>query len=150
VKTHLGGSWFTRRNLNEYNTGEIKIGITAVGKKECAQLLGNTGSPTAFTYLANGSGATAFAKTQTALVTENTANGSARAAATVSTTTTTDTDDTLSLVKQWTASGAVTIREAGVFNASSAGDMLARKVLAATVTLADTDTWTWTHLITVA
>jgi hypothetical protein len=44
----------------------------------------------------------------------------------------------------------VTIKEAGVFNASSAGDMLARKALASTVTLADTDTWTWTHLITVA
>ena len=126
------------------------MGITASGKAEVAGLMGNTGSPTAFTYLANGSGSTAFVKTQTALVTENTANGSARAAATVSRTTTTDTNDTLSLVKQWTATGAVTIKEAGVFNASSAGDMLARKVLAATVTLADTDTWTWSHLITVA
>ena len=126
------------------------MGITASGKAEVAGLMGNTGSPTAFTYLANGSGSTAFVKTQTALVTENTANGSARHVATVSRTTTTDTNDTLSLVYQWTATGAVTIKEAGVFNASSAGDMLARKVLAATVTLAATDTWTWTHLITVA
>lgn len=126
------------------------MGITAAGKAEVCGLAGNTGSPTAFTYLANGSGATAFVKTQTALVTENTANGSARASATVSRTTTTDTNDTLSLVKQWTASGAVTIKEAGVFNASSAGDMLARKVLDSTVTLADTDTWTWTHLVVFA
>ena len=112
-----------------------------------AGLVGNTGSCTAFTYLANGSGTTAFAATQTALVTENTANGSARAAATVSRTTTTATNDTLSLVKQWTASGAVTIKEAGIFNASSAGDMLARKVLDSTVTLASADTWTWTHTV---
>ena len=126
------------------------MGITAAGKAEVAGLIGDSGSPTEFTYLANGSGSTAFVKTQTALVTENTANGSARAAATVTRTDTTDTNDTLSLVKQWTASGAITIKEAGVFNASSAGDMLARKVLAATVTLADTDTWTWTHLIVVA
>jgi len=126
------------------------MGITSAGKAECAGLLGNTGSCTAFTYLANGSGSTAFIKTQTALVTENTANGSARAAATVSRTTTTDTNDTLSLVKQWTATGAITIKEVGVFNASSAGDMLARKVLDATVTLASTDTWTWTHLVTIA
>jgi len=126
------------------------MGITAAGKAEVAGLMGNTGSPSAFTYLANGSGTTAFAKTQTALVTENTANGSARASATVSRTTTTDTNDTLSLVKQWTATGAITINEVGVFNAASAGDMLARKVLDSTVTLADTDTWTWTHLIVVA
>lgn len=126
------------------------MGITAAGKAEVAGLIGDTGSPTEFTYLANGSGDTAFVKTQTALVTENTANGSGRAVATVSRTDTTDTNDTLSLVKQWTASGAITIKEAGVFNASSAGDMLARKVLSSTVTLADTDTWTWTHLIVVA
>jgi hypothetical protein len=126
------------------------MGITAAGKAEVAGLMGNTGSPSAFTYLANGSGTTAFAKAQTALVTENTANGSARASATVSRTTTTDTNDTLSLVKQWTASGAITINEVGVFNAASAGDMLARKVLDSTVTLASTDTWTWTHLIVVA
>jgi len=126
------------------------MGITNAGLAEAAGLLGNTGSPTAFTYLANGSGDTAFAATQTALVTENTANGSARASATVSRTTTTATNDTLSLVKQWTASGAITIKEAGVFNASSAGDMLARKVLDSTVTLANTDTWTWTHLVAVA
>ncbi len=126
------------------------MGITNAGLAEVCGLIGNTGSPTAFTYLANGSGSTAFVATQTALVTENTTNGSARAAATVSRTTTTATNDTLSLVKQWTATGAITIKEAGVFNDSSAGDMLARKVLDATVTLADTDTWTWTHLITVA
>jgi hypothetical protein len=126
------------------------MGITNAGKAEVAGLTGNTGSPTAFTYLANGSGATAFAATQTALVTENTANGSARAAATVSRTTTTVTNDTLVLTKQWTATGAVTIKEAGIFNGSSGGDMLARKVLAATVTLANTDTWTWTHNVAFA
>lgn len=127
------------------------MGITNAGLAEAAGLLGNTGTPVAFTYLANGSGSTAFIATQTALVTENTANGSVRGAATVSRTTTTVTNDTLSLVKQWTATGAITIKEAGVFNASpTGGDMLARKVLDATVTLADTDTWTWTHLIKLA
>jgi hypothetical protein len=126
------------------------MGITNVGKAEVAGLSGATGSCTAFTYLANGSGSTAFAASQTALVTENTANGSARAAATVSRTTTTVTNDTLVLAKQWTATGAITINEVGVFNASSAGDMLARKVLDATVTLASTNTWTYTFNIAFA
>jgi hypothetical protein len=34
-----------------------------------------------------------------------------------------------------------------IFNASSAGDMLARKVLDSSVTLATDDTYTWTHTI---
>ena len=126
------------------------MGITNVGLAEVAGLAGDTGTCTAFTYLALGSGSTAFVATQTALVTEITTVGLARAAATVSRTTTTDTNDTLTLTKQWTATGAATVREAGVFNASSAGDMLARKVLASAVTLADTDTYTWTHNITFA
>jgi hypothetical protein len=123
------------------------MGVTNAGLAEVAGLVGNTGSPTAFTYLAVGSGTTAFAATQTALVTEITDTGLARASATVSRTTTTATNDTLSLSKQWTATGAVTVKEAGIFNASSAGDMLARKVLDSSVTLATDDTYTWTHTI---
>jgi hypothetical protein len=60
------------------------VGITTSGKSEAAKLLGNTGSPTAFTYLELGSGSTAFAVGQTALATAITGNGLARAAATVS------------------------------------------------------------------
>jgi hypothetical protein len=126
------------------------MGITNAALAEVSGLVGNTGSKTAFTYLANGSGDTAFAASQTALVTENTANGSARAAATVSQTTTTQTNDTLKLLKQWTATGAVTIKEAGSFNAASAGTMLHRKVLDSTVTLANTDTYTYTVSIAFA
>jgi len=126
------------------------MGITNAGLAEAAGLLGDTGSPSAFTYLALGSGDTAFAATQTALVSEITDTGLERASATVSRTTTTVTNDTLKLTHQWTATGDVTVKEAGVFNAASSGDMLARKVLDSSVTLANTDTYTWTHNITLA
>ena len=126
------------------------MGVTNAGKAECAQLLGNTGSPTAFTYLAVGTTATAFAATQTALLAETTTAGLARAAATVSTTTTTVTNDTLQLAKTWSVSGSVTIAECGVFNAAAAGDMLARYVLSPTRSVASGDGFTLTYKVIVA
>lgn len=120
------------------------MGITAVGKAECAGLTGNTGSCTAFTYLAVGTGSTAFSKAQTALVTEETGNGLARAAATVTRTTTTDTNDTLQLLKAWSVTGSVTLAEEGTFNASSTGDMLQRTVLSPTRAVVNGDTYTLT------
>ena len=111
-------------------------------------LAGNTGSQTAFTYVANGTGSTAFAATQTALVGEN-ANtyGFGRASATVSRTTTTQTNDTLTFAKTWTATGSVTVREIGVFNASSSGVMLHRTVLAADKSIVSGETFTLSYTI---
>lgn len=92
------------------------------GKAEIAKLLNGTDTPTAFTYMAIGSGSTAEAATQTTLVTEITTNGGARAAATCS--------YVANYTARWTHlfefTGNVTLREVGIFNHSSAGDMLLR------------------------
>lgn len=102
--------------------------ITSAALAAISGLVGNTGAQTAFTYLAVGTGSTAAAISQTALVAEISDSGLARAAATVSRVTTTQTNDTLRLVYTWTASGTKTVEECGIFNASSSGVMLGRKV----------------------
>lgn len=124
------------------------MGITAKGFKEICKLstgiTDGDGAPTAFTYVAVGTGTTAFSSSQTALVAEVVDSGLARAAATVTNETTTLTGDTMRWVKTWTASGSKTIGEVGVFNASSSGEMLERYVLAATRALTSGDTFTLT------
>lgn len=89
-------------------------------------LVGNTGSQTAFTYLAVGTSTTAVSAAHTALQAEITDSGLARASATITRQTTTQTNDTLQLVKTWTVTGTKTIEEIGIFNDASAGTMLAR------------------------
>jgi len=123
------------------------MGITNAGKAAAAGLECNVGTVTAFTYVAGGSGATAFAATQTALVTELTTSGMARAAATCTRVTTTTTNDTSQYYYLWTASGAATVAEAGVFNDASAGTMLARQVLSSARTLASGDTFALTYKV---
>lgn len=120
--------------------------ITNAWLAELANLAGNVSTPTAFTYLANGSDNTAAAATQTALVSENSTNGAARAAATVSRVTTTVTNDTLQLVKSWSITGAVTVQEVWVFNAASVWDMLARQVTSSK-TFGNGDTYQVTYQI---
>jgi len=112
---------------------------------ELSGLTGNTGSKTAFTYLELGTSDTVFAASQTALQAAITDSGLARAAATVSQQTTTQTNDTLRLLHQWTASGSKTVKEAGIFNASSGGTMLARKVLDTARAITSGDTYTYTY-----
>lgn len=99
--------------------------VVSAGKAQIALLAGDA-SATPFTYLELGTSNTAPAVGQTALVAAITDSGLARAAATVSRVTTTVTNDTLQLVYTWTASGTKTLEEIGIFNASSAGTMLAR------------------------
>ena len=110
------------------DTGYSENGVTATGVAAMAGLTGNVGSVTAFTFAATGSGTTAFAKSQTALVTEIVANGLERAAATVTRSTTTDTNDTLQFDKTFSVTGTQSVEEVGIFNAASAGIMLARKL----------------------
>jgi len=104
----------------------VHNGITNAGLAEIAGLAGNTGSPTAFSFLAVGTSTTAFAASQTTLGAEITTGGLARNAATVSRTTTTVTNDTLRLTHTWTASATHAVEETGIFNDASAGDMLGR------------------------
>ena len=119
--------------------------IVNTGLAEIAGLVGNTGSPTAFTYLAVGSASTAAAATDTTLETELTDGGLERAAATVTRATTTATNDTLQLVKAFSVTGTKTVREVGVFNDASVGTMLSRSVLTSDKNLESGDTFTLTY-----
>lgn len=112
----------------KWDTGFMRNTSTTASLSERSGLLGNTGSKTAFTYLAVGTDSTAESGAHTALQAEITDTGLERASATVSQETTTETNDTLQLLKVWTATGAKTVEEVGVFNAASAGTMLARKL----------------------
>jgi len=117
------------------DTREIKNVITNTGKAEIANLCGNVSTPTAFTYLAVGTGTTAAAATNTALQTEITDTGLQRSAATVSRQTTTTTNDTLQLLKLWTATGEKAVTECGALNAASVGILLGRQVFSAVNTV---------------
>lgn len=112
-------------NGNIRDTFSVNNIVTNDGKAQLALLAGDA-SATPFTYIALGSGTTTAAASQTALVTELTTNGLARAVATISRVTTTVTNDTYKAVYTWTASGSSTIEEIGVFNAASSGTMLSR------------------------
>lgn len=94
---------------------------TNTGKAEVAQLVIGTGI--AFGYIAIGSGGTGdFDPTDTALNTEED-----RQAASVSTITTTVAGDTAKFVATFNFTGNKAIKESGVFNAGTNGDMLCAK-----------------------
>ena len=97
-------------------------------------------------HMAVGTGTTAAAAAQTALVTE-----SARVALTSSTiVTTTVTDDSVQYIAAFGPGvGTAAITEAGIFNAASAGTMLARTVFPV-INKGANDTLTLTWKITVA
>ena len=119
--------------------------IVNTGLAEIAGLIGNTGSPTAFTYLAVGSASTAANATDTTLETELTDGGLERASAAVTRQTTNVANDTLQLVKTFTVTGTKTVREVGVFNDASVGTMLSRSVLTSDKNLEAGDTFTLTY-----
>lgn len=119
--------------------------VVTAGKAQLALLAGDA-SATPFTYIELGTSSTAVSVGQTALQAAITDTGLQRASATVSRTTTSVTNDTLSLVKVFTATGAKTIEEIGIFNASSAGTMLSR-ALTTSIVMANTETLTVTYLL---
>lgn len=127
------------RKGNCIETREMRNTITKAGIAEVVNLMGDVSTPTAFSYLAVGTGTVAATSDDTTLGTETTDSGLGRASATVTRETTTSTNDTLQLDKTWTATGAKAITELGAFNASSAGVMLGRKVFGA-VNVEDEDT----------
>ena len=99
---------------------------------------------TRWTHIAMDDSNTAAASSQTALVSEFTASGLARATATVTNVTTSETNDTTQFERQFTISAPnPTVDGTGVFNASSGGDMLCRFVFRATLNLSgSTDLYT--------
>lgn len=126
-----------------WETPKMKNVITSAGKAQVA-LLCSDASAVPFTHLALGTGTTAEAASQTALIAEITDTGLERHAATVTRTTTTVANDTMRLTYTWTASGTKTIEEVGAFNAASTGTMLGRK-LTGSKTVNDTEELTATY-----
>lgn len=98
--------------------------FTATGFNMLADLFTDEDSPTAFTYMAYGTGTTAESTALTALTTETD-----RVAATVTLETTTTVDDTIRFNAMFDTASAVTISEIGIFNASSSGTMAWRRLL---------------------
>ena len=104
--------------------------VTNVGLAEIIRLVFEGLTGTKFGYLAIGTGTTSEAASDTALEAEI-----ARKSASVTQTTTTVADDTALLEATFSSadglSGTDNVSEAGIFNASSGGILLARKVFSA-------------------
>lgn len=104
--------------------------ITNVGHAIANGLMSNQGSYGFATYLAIGIG-TETGSTATALNSEITTNGGARANGTASQVTTTVTNDTTSLTHTWTFTGSFAITEEGILTAASSGSLLAYQTFSA-------------------
>lgn len=115
--------------------------VTNSGKAEAAELL--VGAGTAFNNVAIGTGTTNFAATSTQLNNEY-----KRDTATTSTATTDVTGDTAQFVNTFSITESKAITEAGVFNASAAGDMIAAQTFSA-VNVASGDSLQITYKIDV-
>jgi len=113
-------------------------GIATIVKRVCGE------ASNAWTHIAIGSSSTSAVVTDTTLKAEITTNGGGRDTSTVSSETTSTTDDTIQLISGWNFTGALSIRESGVFNAGAAGDMLCRQTFTLlSVDNGDSLTITW-------
>ena len=113
-----------RKVLDEetiYNT------ITNTGIAEVAGLI-NEATTGGFKWIAIGTSTGAATATNVGLSAELTGASFARHAATCSRVTTDTTNDTAQLVYTFTAAATAAVTEAGIFDASAAGIMLARQV----------------------
>jgi len=102
--------------------------ITNTGLSEICKLLGNLSNGTEFTYIAYGTGTGAESSSDTTLGSETD-----RGLATMELVSTLAPQDTVKWYRYFITDSDVTIAEVGVFNASSGGDMLGRKLLSPTV-----------------
>jgi len=114
--------------------GETNATITNKGLEIKAKLLNGVAS-TPFTYVALGSGTTYEANDQTALVTEITTNGGARAAATCEY----EADYKAKWTKTFNFTGSLSVNEVGIFDAASNGNMLMRHKFSATKSVENGD-----------
>ena len=130
--------------------GSLVIGntITNAGLAELAGLMTADVGGTGWDYSALGTDNTAPTASDTALGAEITTNGGERAAATGSRVTTTVTNDTMQLVNTFNFTGALSIREVGIFNAATGGTMLSRQLL--TFDASSGDSIQVTYKVTVA
>jgi len=121
--------------LNDKIVQETENLVVTAGKNWVADRMNNAN--TVMTHMAVGTGTTAAAAGQTTLVTENDRNAL---------TSTTVTDNAVAYVATWAAGDATAaITEAGIFDAATSGDMLARTVFSVVNKgAADSMTITWT------
>jgi len=119
---------------------EIPNTIVTAGKNELASLI--TGNGTVFGYMAIGTGTTSVVAGDTTLETELDRNATTVSGGTA-------TNNTIEFETVWNAGdGTGAITEAGIFNASSSGDMLARTTFSAVnKSASDILTITWTVTI---
>ena len=138
---------------NLIETVETPNVITVDGMNEVAELIGidtiASQTPTAFDYIAVGTGTTAAVKTDTALETEVTTNGLTRAASTGTIVTETDSGDTFQLVHSFSPTSSYAVTESGILNASTTGELLCHQTFSA-INVSNGDTLTITWKITVA
>lgn len=99
--------------------------IVTAGQAACGEIISNYAATAAFTYMAYGTGTTAAALNQTALVTE-VARG---ACDSIAETTKSVAGDTVRYLKIFDVPTATVITEVGLFNDDTAGTMLSRVVL---------------------
>lgn len=134
------GSW--QLSLRTHNL------ITNRGHAGANGRMSNQGSYGVFSTLAIGVGTTAATISDTALGTESTTGGAARAvAATISQTTTNVSNDTTRLIKTFVITATLAISEEGIFDTTTApasGNLLAKQVFA-TINVSTGDTLTITH-----
>jgi len=126
--------------LNDEVVHEVDNLVVTAGKNFVASRMKDT-TKAAMTHMAVGTGTTTAAASQTALVTENDRN---------TLTSTTVTGNAIAYVCTWAAGDATAaLTEAGIFNASSGGDMLCRTVFSV-VNKASADSMTITWTVTVS
>lgn len=126
--------------LNDEVVHEVDNLVVTAGKNYVASRMKDT-TKAAMTHMAVGTGTTTAAASQTALVTENDRN---------TLTSTTVTANAIAYVCTWAAGDATAaLTEAGIFNASSGGDMLCRTVFSV-VNKASADSMTITWTVTVS
>ena len=121
--------------VNDEIVQETENLVVTAGKNWVADRMNNAN--TVMTHMAVGTGTTAAAAGNTALVTETDRNAL---------TSTTVTDNAVAYVATWAAGDATAaLTEAGLFDAASSGDMLARTVFSVVNKgAADSMTITWT------
>lgn len=110
---------------------KVRNGVPTVGKALIAGRIMGSGTPNAATYIATGTGTTAFAAGNTALEAEIVDSGLERAAGTLSLVTTTTTNDTAQATVTFSVTGTKAVTESGMLNASSSGTLLCRQVFSA-------------------
>ena len=126
--------------LNDEVVHEVDNLVVTAGKNFVASRMKDT-TKAAMTHMAVGTGTTTAAASQTALVTENDRN---------TLTSTTVTANAIAYVCTWAAGDATAaLTEAGIFNASSGGDMLCRTVFSV-VNKASADSMTISWTVTVS